>query len=128
MNDVVAALSAAVDAAAFGFRQAGAGQQSSDDEDGELCLLAAIYNSHNCHNVEVPVDFLDKAQSECDHTRHAASNAAHSCDAQAVFEDQSVQDNRSAAEKADLAEASTCAGAAACRATSIKVAVERSRR
>ena len=86
-------------------------QQSSDDHDGELSVAAATCNSHSSQLVAVPAAFLDNAQFECDHTRHAASNAAHSCYGQAVCEDPSAQDNRSVAETADLAEAGTCAQA-----------------
>ena len=102
-------------------------QQSSDDYDGELSVAAATYNGHSSQPVAVPVAFLDTAHSECDHTRHAASNAAHSCDGQAVCEDPSAQDNRSVAETADLAEGGTCAQAAACCVTSIKVVAETGR-
>ena len=72
----------------------------------------------------MPVAFLDTAHSECEHTRHAASNAAHSCYGQAVCEDPSAQDNRAVAETSDLAEGGTCAQAAACCVTSIKVVAE----
>ena len=102
-------------------------QQSSDDYDGELSVAAATSNSHSSQTVAVPVAFLDNAQFECDHTRHAASNAAHSCYGQAVCEDPSAQDNRSVAETADLAEGGTCAQAAACRVTFIKVVAETGR-
>ena len=59
-------------------------QQPSDDDDCELSLAAATYKSHSSDAVGVPIDFLDEAQATCDHTRHADSIAAHSCDAQAV--------------------------------------------
>ena len=58
--------------------------QSSDDDDGELSPAAATYKSHGPDIVDVLIDFLKKAQDECDHTRNADSNAAHSCDAPAV--------------------------------------------
>ena len=96
-------------------------QQSSDDCDGELSVAPATYNSHSSQTVAVSVAFLDKAKSECDHTRHAASNTAQSCDAQAACEDPSAQDNKSVAETADLAEAGTCAQATACSVSSIRL-------
>ena len=88
-------------------------QQSSEDDDGELSLAAATYNSHSSHIVEVPVDFLDTALS--------------GCDARTLFEGQSVQGNRSATERADPSEAGTCAQAAACRVASVKVVAESGR-
>ena len=59
-------------------------RQSSDDDDCAFSLAAATYNSHSSDIVDVPIGFLNKAQSECDHTRNATSNAAHSCDSQPV--------------------------------------------
>ena len=53
-------------------------QQSSDDDDGEFSLAAETHSSLSSHTDEVPMDSLGKSQSEFDHSRHAASNAAHS--------------------------------------------------
>ena len=58
--------------------------QSSDDDDGEMSLETATFESHTCETVGVAINFLDNAQNECDQTRHADLNAVHSCDAQAV--------------------------------------------
>ena len=97
------------------------GQQTSNDDDGELSLAAEICNSHSSRIVDVPADFLDKARYECDHTHHAATNAVHGGNAQTVVGAQSVQDDKSVAEKADFAKAGTCTHAAPCRVTSIKL-------
>ena len=71
---------------------------------GRFCSFpaAAAYNSHSSHVVDVPIGFLDNAQAECDHDRHAASNAAHKLRFSSSLEDQSAQNNMVAAEKDDL--------------------------
>ena len=79
MKDVVTALTAVVDAPTFEYRQAGAGGAPAEP----------------AHSVAVPVAFLDKAQSECDHTRHATSNTAHGCDAHSGGAKQQVSYGRS---------------------------------
>ena len=60
------------------------------------------FDSQSYDLVDVLLDLLDKAQAECDHTRHAEWNTAHRCDAQAVLMRIDGQDNKSTAEKADL--------------------------
>ena len=54
--------------------------QSDDAQDGELSAhVAATYISHCFDTVDKLIDFLDKAQTECDHSCRAELNAAHSC-------------------------------------------------
>ena len=58
--------------------------------------------SHSSVIADVFIDFLDKAQTECDHTRRAELRTLGTV---ASLEDQCAQDNKSAVEKAGLAEA-----------------------
>merc|ERR1719414_2422993 len=112
MNNVVAALTAVVDAAAFSSvdKQKLAAlvqsRQSSDDDDGELSApAAAAYKSHSSDIVDVLNDLLDKSQTELDDTRHAESNAAHNfAMLKQSLEDQLAQDNK-ALEKGKTAKA-----------------------
>ena len=128
MNNVVGALTAVVDAAAFSSVDKEKlvalvqSRQSSDDDDGELSApAAATYKSHSSDIVDVLNDLLDKAQTELDDTRHAESSAAHNfAMLKQSLEDQLTQNNKALekaktdkaefataleAEKADLAEA-----------------------
>ena len=112
LNNVVAALTAVVDAAAFSSVDKQKlvalvqSRQSSDDDDGELSApAAATYKSHSSDIVDVLNDLLDKAQTELDDTRHAESNAAHNfAMLEQSLEDQLAQDNK-ALEKAKTAKA-----------------------
>merc|ERR1712136_526813 len=71
LNNVVAALTAVVDAAAFSSVDKQRlvalvqSRQSSDDEDGELSApAAATYKTHSSDIVDVLNDLLDKSQTE----------------------------------------------------------------
>jgi len=128
MNNVVSALTAVVDAAAFSSAEKQKlvalvqSRQASDDDDSELSApAAAAYVSHSSDIVDVLNDLLDKAQTQLDETRHAESNAAHNFALlKQSLEDQLKQDNKALtkakadnsefassleAERADLAEA-----------------------
>eukprot|EP00450_Noctiluca_scintillans_P037561 CAMPEP_0194549592 /NCGR_PEP_ID=MMETSP0253-20130528/95285_1 /TAXON_ID=2966 /ORGANISM="Noctiluca scintillans" /LENGTH=308 /DNA_ID=CAMNT_0039397023 /DNA_START=76 /DNA_END=1000 /DNA_ORIENTATION=- len=116
MNNVVAALTAVVDAAAFSgvdkqkLVALVQSRQSSNDDDDELSApVAAAYKSHSSNIVDVLNDLLDKAQIELDDTRHTESHAAHNfAMLKQSLEDQLAQLNK-ALEKAkgDVAEFTT---------------------
>jgi len=116
MNNVVAALTAVVDAAAFSSVDKQKlvalvqSRQSSNDDDDELSApVAAAYKSHSSNIVDVLNDLLDKAQTELDDTRHAESNAAHNfAMLKQSLEDQLAQLNKDLEKaKADVAEFTT---------------------
>jgi len=116
MNNVVAALTAVVDAAAFSSVDKQKlvalvqSRQSSNDDDDELSApVAAAYKSHSSNIVDVLNDLLDKAQTELDDTRHAESNAAHNFALlKQSLEDQLAQLNKDLEKaKADVAEFTT---------------------
>ena len=84
MNNVVAVLTAVVDAAAFSsvdkqkWVALVQSRPSSNDVDDELSAPVVVAcKSHSSNIADVLSDSLDKAQTELDDTRHAESNAAH---------------------------------------------------
>jgi len=116
MNNVVAALTAVIDAAAFSSVDKQKlvalvqSRQSSDDEDDELSAPeAAAYKSHSSNIVDVLNDLLDTAQTELDDTRHAESTAAHNfAMLKQSLEDQLAQNKKALAKaKTDKAEFTT---------------------
>ena len=116
MNNVVAALTAVVDAAAFSSVDKQKlvalvqSRQSSNDDDDELSApVAAAYKSHSSNIVDVLNDLLEKAQTELDDIRHAESNAAHNfAMLKQSLEDQLAQLNKALEKaKADVAEFTT---------------------
>eukprot|EP00450_Noctiluca_scintillans_P002421 CAMPEP_0194482150 /NCGR_PEP_ID=MMETSP0253-20130528/4235_1 /TAXON_ID=2966 /ORGANISM="Noctiluca scintillans" /LENGTH=688 /DNA_ID=CAMNT_0039321673 /DNA_START=47 /DNA_END=2116 /DNA_ORIENTATION=+ len=120
MNNVISALSAVVDAAAFSSADKQKlvalvqSRQASDDGDSEFSApAAAAYASHSSDIVDVLNDLLDKAQTQLDETRHAESNAAHNFALlRQSLEDQLAQDNKALEKaKADRAEFSTALAA-----------------
>ena len=82
---------------------------SNDVDDEVSAPLVVACKSHTSNIVDVLSDFVDKAQTKFDDTRHAESNVAHNFSMLQLFlEDQLAQLNRALKKaKADVAEFTT---------------------